>query len=84
MLDNPKGRPMTQKDYVAIAAALASTRPSYEEVDPQYREMALIRQAQQLQWEHVCRVVGDVCATDNPRFNRIRFVQACMAVSGGN
>jgi hypothetical protein len=75
MLDNERTT-MTQKDYRAFAAALASVRPTYD-----YRESSGVLLAAQRQWEACCRVVGDVCATDNPRFDRIRFVKACLAES---
>jgi len=64
---------MTQKDYVALAAALATVRPNYGEHTT--KESWRIER----KWEDCCRVVGDVLAADNPRFDRVRFVQACMA-----
>lgn len=60
---------MTRKDYVAIAAALASVRPPF--LNPPNAETENV-------WIDCCRVVGDVFAADNPNFDRVRFVQACM------
>ena len=61
---------MTKKDYQAIARAIHATRemvyrdPSHDVVrDELLRELA--------------DRLGDVCAADNQRFDRARFVEAC-------
>lgn len=65
---------MSRKDYEAFAVALASVRPEY--TDHADKESW----AQERQWESCVRAVGDVLAADNSRFDRVRFVQACMKV----
>jgi hypothetical protein len=66
---------MTRKDYVALAAALASARPSdgHWDTDP--------ASPGALAWEKCCRAIGDACQSDNPAFDRTRFVKACLAGS---
>lgn len=57
---------MTRKDYVLIAAALKSSQLE------QFRDGA-----QPFQHEVSCKRVADALATDNPRFDRDRFLKAC-------
>lgn len=57
---------MTRKDYEAIAAVLASTRP----------EPPVGLDAYDL-WLDVRNGIADACAEDNPRFNRTTFFIAC-------
>jgi hypothetical protein len=56
---------MSRKHYVALAAALASNRPL--EGQPQAVE----------QWTTDCKRIADALASDNPRFDRDRFIGAC-------
>lgn len=58
---------MTRKDYVVIAKAFSVTRPATA-TESHY------------QWLCDLHTIADVLATDNPRFDRERFVSACQAV----
>ena len=55
---------MTRKDYIALAAALALSRPSRSDVGYE-------------QWHKDCRHIMAALAGDNPRFDRDRFEIAC-------
>lgn len=59
---------MTRKDYIAIAAAFHKTLASQECFS---RETTA---AMALAIQNVC----DVLASDNPRFDRRKFHQACL------
>lgn len=78
MLDNER-TPMTRKDYVALAGGLAVARPNYDDEAITSTKDYLATMAARLQWEACVKAVGDVCMGDNPRFDRTRFVRACMA-----
>jgi hypothetical protein len=56
---------MTRKDYVLLAEALASVRPSVHDTrqsDVHMRD---------------CRAVAEALARENERFDRARFLKAC-------
>jgi len=57
---------MTRRDYVAIAAALRLTQPTDVYGPKCYA-----------QWLLDVAAVADVLASDNPRFDRARFLKAC-------
>lgn len=59
---------MTKKDFVALAEALNRTMPY---VLPGHQE------AEYYVWSQVVRVIRDVCAASNPRFESDRFYLAC-------
>ena len=61
---------MTEKDYIAIAAALSATRPT---LDNTLREIS--------QWTRTRDALADVLADDNPRFDRDQFEHACGEVA---
>lgn len=56
---------MTRKHFTAIAKALATTRPSGDA-----KRVA--------QWLRDVEAMANTCAETNPRFDRVRFVDACM------
>lgn len=58
---------MTRKDYVAIAKAIASVRDPNDNLD-EVVTASLIAEK-----------IANVCAADNPRFDRERFIAACSA-----
>ena len=62
---------MTRKDYVAIAAAFKWTHPGAVLEGSSGIERRLT------QWAFDVRKVADVLHADNPRFDRIRFYEAC-------
>lgn len=55
---------MTRKHYKAIAAAIREARSA-----PFVRAYS---------GDAVMHHIADVCAADNPRFNRARFIAACV------
>jgi len=61
---------MTRKDYVVLARALSTTKPT--RVGPAGYAFARIR----AQWVHDLMVVCNALEADNPRFERRRFLQA--------
>lgn len=65
---------MTRKDYVLIAAALASAQP-----DP-YADGARFLERQH---KRDCEDIADALASDNPRFDRARFLRACGITTEG-
>ena len=56
---------MTRKDYIAIADALAQTRP-VEDLSPDQWD----------QWDNDRATIAVVLSADNPRFDRERFYTA--------
>lgn len=67
---------MTKKDYVAIAAALASSREFVEQLPIQTAHV----RAGYLQGNFSAAMhLANMLARDNPRFNRDRFLAACAA-----
>ena len=63
---------MMRKDYVRLADALRSAKPSLDVPTIAKREA----------WLAAVHVVADVLARDNPRFNRERFLSACGVSHG--
>lgn len=64
---------MTRKDYVAIAEAIAASKLG---------EYADLEEAQYYSGREdgvtvVARNIADVMQSDNPRFDRSRFLKAC-------
>ena len=55
---------MTKKHYIAIASDLKTTRKNIHS-----RDYYIV--------DAICYALADTFATDNPRFNRTRFLQAC-------
>ena len=66
---------MTRKDYVLLAAALASVRPQASE-RPQSFTVALDK-ALAVQHARGCEAIADALAAENARFDRARFLKAC-------
>ena len=62
---------MTRKDYILIAAALKLGLP------PQQMENQFALSQQYMQNLICCRNIADALASDNPRFDRERFLKAC-------
>ena len=56
---------MTKKDYALIADALAQTNPK-----------AWKNEWAELVWAETVENIADTLATDNPRFNKQRFIAA--------
>lgn len=56
---------MTSREYQKFADALKATMPP------------VLATAARLQWLEDLQVIADVCANDNSRFDRNRFLAAC-------
>jgi hypothetical protein len=63
---------MTRKDYVALAAALAKSRPDMGE------DGSCDRYGYEV-WYHAFELIADALEQDNPRFDRLRFAYAAAA-----
>lgn len=63
---------MTKKDYVAIAAAIKAARADVTNKEPLWAQRDML-DGVSLAAEHV----ATMCARDNPRFDRARFLNAC-------
>jgi hypothetical protein len=62
---------MTRKDYIMLAEALASARPSGEDCGNPERTRGTVDQ-----YARDCEAIADALA-ENPRFDRARFLRAC-------
>jgi hypothetical protein len=62
----------TKKTFEAVAAALAESRDAFNGSDGML-----------VQWNEDVRVIADVFAADNPRFDRARFYRACGVTGEG-
>jgi len=58
---------MTRKDYVLLASAFFSCRPGFDSYSAERSE----------QWEADVRRIAQALASDNPRFDREKFLLAC-------
>ena len=67
---------MTRKDYVKIATVFANNAPAKHDDDAGGR---MHQRAEK--WRALVRDMADMLATDNPRFDRARFLAACKAVA---
>ncbi len=74
---------MTRKDYVALAAALAQTRPTEEDytrhsaVGNNTMFDGISHGAALVAWTTTRDSIADTLRADNPRFDRSRFLTAC-------
>lgn len=68
---------MTRKHFQAIADTLASLRPIPCESSSERQRGIEIGRAHQ--WETAMEAMADMCARENPRFDRGRFFRACNA-----
>lgn len=66
---------MTRKDYVLIAAALFTARMQVEDIGPAHR--AIVLRA----FDEATRKLADSLGSDNPRFDRERFLKAAGVVA---
>lgn len=66
---------MTRKDYIKLAQAMAESRP--RPGDRKYTNNHRDDRARRAQWEHDCSKLSDALASDNSRFDPIRFLTAC-------
>lgn len=67
---------MTRKDYVAIARAINVAAAACVKAGSGYTT-----QTQNVAASGACRITAEAiaehCASDNPRFDRVRFLKAC-------
>ena len=70
---------MTRKDYLAIAAALKNDAAHLEPnaVYKDYTKMPQWNAGAYDQWHTTVLALASVLASDNPRFDRARFLAAC-------
>ena len=66
---------MTKKDFQAIARALHSIRPAGKDADGIHEYKAEFARVDY--WRPTVGMVADVLAASNPRFDRVRFIEAC-------
>ena len=64
---------MTRKDYVLIASALSSAKPSFE----LFTTNTAAFEADLNQWTKDVQIIAAQLKADNPRFDRDRFIKAC-------
>lgn len=70
-----KGKVMTKKDYIAVAAAIRNQRERMP-ANPQPGDVDALR----VHWSThylIATSLADVFARDNPRFDRARFLDVC-------
>ena len=66
---------MTRKDYRIIAAALRHVKPSNPLTTPKEHAKALEYMGKE--WSWTVDSIATALEQDNPRFNRVRFNEAC-------
>ena len=66
---------MTRKNYIAFAEAVATY--GHRWMDEEHLENSPWRLAQEQSQNNFADAIADVLATDNPRFNRSKFMTAC-------
>ena len=59
---------MSRNDYILIATALRNTRP----INP----FLLTSSDEYRQWENDLHAIEELCADNNPRFDRVKFRRA--------
>lgn len=67
---------MTKKDYVRIAQVFHVTR-CYVDVPGRVTGKPTCQETDAATWEALAYEMADMLATDNPRFDRARFLKAC-------
>ena len=65
---------MTRKDYIKLAGALYESR--LVDLSPKKGSLAKDKAFRDAH-RSACFAVADTLATDNPRFDRARFLEAC-------
>ena len=65
---------MTKKDFEKIAGAIKDARDALQ---PDGDSLLSIRGRHNQVFDSLSRTIADVCATTNPRFQRMRFLTAC-------
>lgn len=62
---------MTRKDYVLIAAAISDSKCMYAGQSPEYARGV------RTQFQVTAQKIAAALQSDNPRFDRARFLKAC-------
>ena len=60
---------MSKKDYELIAGVLYYTQPSTSWLN------------KHVQWRHTMNAMAETLEKNNPKFNRQRFIDACLGVT---
>lgn len=66
---------MTKKDYIKLAQALKDSRTDNSE--PSRKLYPVVVAASESQWKDTVETIAFTLQSDNPRFNRDRFLAAC-------
>ena len=61
---------MTRKDFEGLAAILKALKPAWNDYALTYNGAAKL-------WKETAIELASWCATQNPRFDRTRFLKAC-------
>lgn len=62
---------MTRKDYKLLAAAFAATKPAPCTFGPDHTRASVE------QWQKDVNEIAIALQSDNPNFDRVRFIKAC-------
>lgn len=71
---------MTKKDFEAMAGAVNDARLALLPGSREPQRDSLVRTHHQV-FDSLARSLADVCATQNARFNRAKFLAACGIAS---
>jgi len=72
---------MTKKHFIALANMLKHTKPSTREFDPKQADFI---HGQLTLWEDLREVLAEFCASQNPHFNRERWLAYIADECGPN
>ena len=66
---------MSKKDYILLVQALKDSKPEgFPQMTDDYKNFFA---GKQTAWSHTCETLSIALQSDNPRFNRAKFLQAC-------
>lgn len=68
---------MTKKDYELIAQALWTAKPSWDNAPYEYNMNDIYKTGRINAWDNTCKTICGFFESNNPKFNRSKFLQAC-------
>jgi hypothetical protein len=74
---------MTKKHFIALADAIRCTKPEHTGEYDDGTTVGMMEQRSQ-QWEHDVRSLAAFCESQNPRFNRARWMGYIKGTNGPN